>query len=327
MKIAFFGTKDYDKKYFMDNEKHIIKFLKPRLSPETAILAKGYDGVCVFVNDDLSTETLNILKENGVKYILLRCAGYNNVDMNAANYFGLKVARVPSYSPEAVAEHAIAIALQANRRLHKAYNMVRDNNYSLVGLTGKNFFEKTVGVIGTGKIGQAFIRICKGFNMNVIAFDTYPNNEIANKLGFEYVTLDELLSKSDIISLHCPLTEDNTHLIDEDTIAQMKDGVILVNTSRGGLINTEDLIDGIKNNKFHAVALDVYEEENGLVFDDHSASILEHTTTARLLSFPNVVLTSHQGFFTEEALKAIAQTTLENATQLENGEDCLNLVE
>lgn len=327
MKIAFFGTKPYDERYFGEIEtKHEIKFFKPRLSPETAIMAQGYDAVCAFVNDNVGTQTVELLGQEGIKYILLRCAGFNNVDLEAAKKYGIKVARVPSYSPEAVAEHAMTLAMAANRRIHKAYNKVRDNDYSLIGLSGKNLYGKTAGIIGSGKIGLAMIRICKGFGMNVIAYDSYPNEKMAKEIGFEYVTFDELLSQSDLISLHCPLFDSNKHLINKDTIAKMKNGVILVNTSRGGLINTEDLINGIKANKFHAVALDVYEEENGLVFDNLSDTILEHTTTARLLSFPNVILTSHQGFFTEEALEAIAQTTLENATLLENGQDCPNLV-
>ena len=326
MKIAFFGTKDYDRTYFEKQSKHEIHFFKPRLSEETAILAKGFEGVCVFVNDDLSKGTLQLLKDNDVKYILLRCAGYNNVDMEKANELGFVVARVPSYSPEAVAEHAMTLAMAANRRIHKAYNKVRDNDYSLVGLSGKNLYQKVAGIVGTGKIGIAMIRLCKGFGMEVIAYDSYPNRELSKEVGFDYVSFDELLERSDLISLHCPLTETTQHMIYKDTINQMKRGVILVNTSRGGLINTEDLITGIKYNKFHAVALDVYEEESDLVFEDHSNSILEHTTTARLLSFPNVILTSHQGFFTEEALESIAKTTLENATKLETKTFCENIV-
>ena len=327
MKIAFFGSKDYDKEFFnLLNKEHEIKFLRPKLSPETAILANGFDGVCAFVNDDICKETLEILSNHNIKFILLRCAGFNNVDLPIANEYGIKVARVPSYSPEAVAEHAMAILQAANRRIHKAYNKVRDNDYSLNGLVGVNLYGKVAGIVGTGKIGLAMVKICKGFGMDVIAYDPYPNRDIAKEIGFDYVCFDELLERSDLISLHCPLMESTKHIINSDTINQMKNGVMLVNTSRGGLINTEDLINGIKDNKFHAVALDVYEEESGLVFDDHSASILEHTTTARLLSFPNVILTSHQGFFTREALEAIASTTLCNASKLENGETCENLV-
>lgn len=327
MRIAFFGTKPYDEKYFENSGEHSITFFRPKLSCQTAVMANGYDAVCVFVNDDLSGTTIDMLNKYGVKYILLRCAGYNNVDIEKANYYGIKVARVPAYSPEAVAEHAMTLAMSANRRIHKAYNKVRDNDYSLIGLSGINLYGKICGIIGGGKIGIAFARIAKGFGMHVIISDPYPNAKLAEEVGFEYVDLDEVLSTSDLISLHCPLLDSNKHLINKETIEKMKDGVILVNTSRGGLICTEDLISGIKANKFHAVALDVYEEENDLVFDDHSDSILEHTTTARLLSFPNVILTSHQGFFTAEALEQIAEVTLQNATDLETiGQKCENLV-
>lgn len=328
MRIAFFGTKEYDKKYFNEfNKEHEIKYFRPKLSEETAILAKGYEAVCAFVNDDLSGDVVEILGTIGVKYILLRCAGFNNVDLNKTKEYGITVARVPSYSPEAVAEHAMSILMTANRRIHKAYNKVRDNDYSLLGLGGVNLCGKTAGIIGTGKIGAAMARICKGFGMDLIAYDPFPNENLVNELGIKYVSLDYLLTSADMISLHSPLTEETKYMINDDTIAKMKNGVMLVNTSRGGLINTEDLIEGIKANKFHCVALDVYEEENGLVFDDYSDAILEHTTTARLLSFPNVILTSHQGFFTEEALDAIAQTTLYNASKLEKGERCENIVE
>lgn len=332
MKIAFFGTKEYDRQHFQkyhDEERggHTIKFLRPRLSAETAIMAKGFDAVCAFVNDDLSSDVINILEHCGIRYILMRCAGYNNIDMDAARNCSITVARVPAYSPEAVAEHAMTLLMSANRRIHKAYNKVRDNDYSLIGLSGINLHGKTAGIIGTGKIGLAMIRICKGFGMTVIAHDPYPNEDAAKTIGYHYVSsLDELYSRSDIISLHCPLLNSNYHLINEDAITKMKDGVILINTSRGGLIDTEDLITGIKNGKFHAVGLDVYEEENGLVFNNMSGSILEHTTTARLLSFPNVILTSHQGFLTSEALEAIAETTIQNATDLENGIQTVNIV-
>ena len=315
MRIAFFGTKEYDRKHFFEIDgNHTIKFLRPRLSLETAIMANGFKPV------------VDALADVGIKYILLRCAGYNNVDLNAAKLRGITVARVPAYSPEAVAEHAMTLLMAANRRIHKAYNMVRDNNYSLVGLSGVNLYYKVAGIIGTGKIGQAMIRICKGFGMRVIAHDPYPNYELAKNMGFSYVDINELYEQADVISLHCPLFESNYHLINKETISKMKKGVILINTSRGGLIDTEDLISGIKAGKFHAVGLDVYEEENGLVFDDMSGTILEHTTTARLLSFPNVILTSHQGFLTSEALEAIASVTMQNATELENGVACANVV-
>ena len=318
MKIAFYGTKPYDKAGFDAIEtKHEIKYFEPRLTLDTAKMAEGYDAVCIFVNDDAGRDVVLKLADLGVKCILLRCAGYNNVDMDTAKECGIQVFRVPSYSPEAVAEHAMSIAMAANRRIHKAYNKVRDNDYSLTGLSGVNLYGKTAGIIGTGRIGMAMIRICKGFGMNIIAYDAFPNEEKAKELGFKYFTLEEVLKTADLISLHCPLMENTHHMINKDTIALMKKGVILVNTSRGGLIDTEDLINGIKNNIFHAVALDVYEEEGSLVYEDLSDTILEHTTTARLLSFPNVLLTSHQGFFTKEAMQAIAETTIQNADEAE----------
>ena len=280
------------------------------LTPQTAMLAAGYEAVCAFVNMDLSAETIDILNTCKVKLILMRCAGFNNVDLERAKGYGMTVTRVPSYSPEAVAEHAMALALTANRHTHKAYIKVRENNYSLNGLMGVNLYKKTAGIVGTGKIGAAMARICHGFGMKVIGYDMYPNKD----LDFvEYVDLDTLLSQSDLISLHCPLMEETHHMINIDTIQKMKDGVILVNTSRGGLIKTDDLIQGIRENKFFAVGLDVYEEENGSVYEDMSETILEHSTVARLLSFPNVMVTSHQAFFTEEALAAISEVTLDNA--------------
>ena len=320
MKIAFFGTKPYDKKWFEQlaaNYNHEIKFFRPKLSEDTAMLAKGYDAVCAFVNAEISKNTIISLEKVGIKVILMRCAGYNNVDLEQAKKSNIKVLHVPGYSPEAVAEHAMTLAMSANRRIHKAYNKVRDNDFSLNGLMGKNFNGRTVGVIGTGKIGQAMIKLCKGFSMEVLAYDPYPNVE----LGYNYVSLEQLLEKSDLITLHCPLFDNTHHMINRDTIEKMKDGVMLVNTSRGGLIKTEDLIDGIKGGKFHAVALDVYEEESNLVFENYSDDILTHTTTARLLSFPNVILTSHQGFLTEEALYTIAEVTLQNAKDFETGNE------
>ena len=287
-----------------------IKFTEANIHEETASLAKGYEAICAFVNADLSTPVIEELNAQGVKLILMRCAGYNNVDLETAHKFGMKVLRVPGYSPEAVAEHAMALALTANRHTHKAYIKCRENNFSLSGLMGLNFYQKTAGIIGTGKIGQAMAKICKGFGMRVIAYDLFPNKSLDY---LEYVSLDELLATSDLISLHCPLTEETKHIINEETIAKMKDGVILVNTSRGGLIKTEDLISGIRDHKFFAVGLDVYEEETDFVFEDMSERILQSSITQRLLSFPNVVMTSHQGFFTKEALTNIAETTLENA--------------
>lgn len=321
MKILFYDTKKYDKdsfeKMLPDFPEIEMDFLDADLSLYTARLAKGYDAVCAFVSSDVSADVLRALSQKGVKLVLMRCAGYNNVDIDVAIECGITVLRVPGYSPEAVAEHAMALALAANRRIHKGYIKVRENNFSLVGLTGVNFYQKTAGIVGTGKIGAAMCRICHGFGMRVIAYDMYPNPD----LNFvEYVAFETLLAESDLISLHCPLTEENYHMINTKTIEQMKDEVILVNTSRGALINTEDLIAGIRSKKFFAVGLDVYEEETNNVFENREDDILEHSITARLLSFPNVIVTSHQGFLTEEALAAISQTTLQNAMDYQNGE-------
>ena len=319
MKILFYDTKKYDRDSFekvvTDFSETEIDYLEADLSVQTARLAKGYDAVCAFVSSDVSGKVLQILGQRGVKLVLMRCAGFNNVDLAAADANGITVLRVPGYSPEAVAEHAMALALAVNRHIHKGYIKVRENNFSLVGLTGVNFYGKTAGIVGTGKIGAAMCRICHGFGMKVIAYDIYQNPD----LDFvEYVDFDTLLANSDLISLHCPLTEENYHLINQDTIRKMKDEVILVNTSRGALIKTDDLIAGIRSRKFFGVGLDVYEEETNNVFENREDDFLEHSTTARLLSFPNVIVTSHQGFLTEEALAAISRTTLQNAMDFKN---------
>ena len=319
MKILFYDTKKYDRDSFekvvTDFPETEIDYLEADLSVQTARLAKGYDAVCAFVSSDVSEKELQILGQRGVKLVLMRCAGFNNVDLAAADANGITVLRVPGYSPEAVAEHAMALALAVNRHIHKGYIKVRENNFSLVGLTGVNFYGKTAGIVGTGKIGAAMCRICHGFGMKVIAYDIYQNPD----LDFvEYVDFDTLLANSDLISLHCPLTEENYHLINQDTIRKMKDEVILVNTSRGALIKTDDLIAGIRSRKFFGVGLDVYEEETNNVFENREDDFLEHSTTARLLSFPNVIVTSHQGFLTEEALAAISRTTLQNAMDFKN---------
>ena len=319
MKILFYDTKKYDRDSFekvvTDFPETEIDYLEADLSVQTARLAKGYDAVCAFVSSDVSEKVLQILGQRGVKLVLMRCAGFNNVDLAAADANGITVLRVPGYSPEAVAEHAMALALAVNRHIHKGYIKVRENNFSLVGLTGVNFYGKTAGIVGTGKIGAAMARICHGFGMKVLAYDVYQNPD----LDFaEYVDLDTLLANSDLISLHCPLTEENYHLINQDTIRKMKDEVILVNTSRGALIKTDDLIAGIRSRKFFGVGLDVYEEETNNVFENREDDFLEHSTTARLLSFPNVIVTSHQGFLTEEARAAISRTTLQNAMDFKN---------
>lgn len=313
MKILFYGTKNYDKavfeKYCKCSADLEIVFLESEFDYHTAKLANGFDAICVFVNAQIDGRSVERLKDNGVKLILLRCAGYNNVDIKACQKAGLRVMRVPNYSPEAVAEMAMTLALAVNRKIHKAYIKVRENNFALSGLTGINFYGKTAGIIGAGKIGLAMARICRGFGMKVIAYDKYPQN-----VGdIEYVDLETLLRQSDLISLHCPLISETRHLINDKTIAMMKDGVILVNTSRGGLIKTDDLIKGIRDKKFFGVALDVYEEEGDYVFENLEDDILEHSTTARLLSFPNVIVTSHQGFLTQEAMNAIAEITVQNA--------------
>ncbi|MCI6431703.1 MAG: 2-hydroxyacid dehydrogenase [Oliverpabstia sp.] len=328
MRILFYDTKSYDKESFENKRKEYpdiqIDYLKSELAPSTAKLAKGYDAICAFVSSDVGTQTIEALHACGVKLILMRCAGFNNVDIDKAKECGIKVLRVPGYSPEAVAEHAMALALAANRRIHKAYVRVRENDFSLGGMLGFNFYQKTAGIVGTGKIGAAMARICHGFGMKVIAYDLYQNPS----LDFvTYVSLDELLAQSDLISLHCPLMDETYHLINKETIQKMKDGVILVNTSRGGLVKTDDLIEGIRARKFFAVGLDVYEEEKKNVFEDRSDDIMESSVTARLLSFPNVVITSHQGFFTQEALEAISETTLNNAVAFEKGERTGNEVE
>lgn len=329
MRILFYDTKNYDRNSFentMDKFPELeIEYTKSDLDPRTATLAEGFDAVCAFVNSDVGTQTLAILHEKKVKLVLLRCAGFNNVDLEKAREYDIRVMRVPGYSPEAVAEHAMALALACNRRLYKAYNKVRENDFSLSGLMGFNFYQKTAGIIGTGKIGAAMCRICHGFGMKVIAYDVYENPTL--KEFVEYVSLDTLLAESDLISLHCPLMESTHHMVNIDTIRKMKDGVILVNTSRGALVKTADLIEGIRMKKFAGVGLDVYEEETYNVFEDRSDEILEHSTTARLLSFPNVMITSHQGFFTREALSAIAETTLQNAIDFAGGKPSPNDVQ
>ena len=315
MKILFYAAKTYDKKSFDpvlgDYPGIEIEYIDHELEPRTATLAEGYDAICAFVSADVGAATLDILKKCGVKSVLMRCAGYNNVDTEHAKALGISVKRVPAYSPESVAELAMALAMAVNRRLYKAYNKVRENDYSLKGLRGVQMFGKTAGIVGTGKIGAAMCRICRGFGMNVIAYDVYEN--AALKDFVKYVSLDELLSQSDLISLHCPLMDNTYHMINLENIKKMKDGVILVNTSRGALVDTEELIEGIRLNKFLGVGLDVYEEETGNVYEDRSDEIMMHSVTSRLLSFPNVLITSHQGFYTMEALESIARTTLQNA--------------
>ena len=318
MKLAFFDTKSYDVPGF---DRYAlpagieIKYYEPNLNRDTVSLANGFDAVCVFVNDTVDAVVVDRLYEMGVKAIVLRCAGFNNVDIKACEG-KLRVFRVPAYSPHAVAEHAMALLLTINRRTHKAYIRTREFNFSLQGLAGFDLYGKTVGIIGTGKIGRVFADICKGFGMNVLAYDKFP----AANSGLNYVELPELFEKSDIISLHCPLTEETRHIINAESIAMMKKGVTIINTSRGALVNTEDLITGIKDRKVGAACLDVYEEEGDLFYEDYSGHIVEDDKLVRLIAMPNVIVTSHQAFLTNEALDNIAATTVNNLTRFFSGD-------
>ena len=322
MKVTFFDSKPYDiasfEKYNFQNGIE-FRFYDTKLNEDTVNLASGSDAVCVFVNDTVNAAVIDALCKNGVKLIALRSAGYNNVDVKHA--FGkIHVVHVPAYSPYAVAEHAMALLLTSVRRIHKAYNRTRDNNFSLNGLIGFDLHGKTVGVIGTGKIGRIFADICRGFGMNVLAYDKYPSESDF----IRYLPLDELLEKSDIVSLHCPLTEETHHLINASSIARMKKGVVVINTSRGALIDAEALLEGIKQRQIGAACLDVYEEESDIFFEDRSGHILADDVLARLISMPNVIVTSHQAYLTSEALDSIAKTTVENIRSFMSGEVCEN---
>ena len=324
MKIAFYGTKPYDKICFEPMGKEYgfdIHFIEASCNQETIFMAKGYDAICIFVNDYVNAEMIDALYEMKVKAILLRSAGYNNVDVKAAED-KIVLLRVPSYSPESVAEFSMALLLTVNRLTHKAYNRTREFNMSLNGLMGADLFEKTAGVIGTGKIGQAMIKILNGFQMRVICYDPFP----VEGIEAEYVDLEELFEQSDVISLHCPLNSGTKHIVNRSSIAAMKKGVYLINTSRGGLIDTEALIEGMLEGKFGGVGFDVYEEEEGVFYEDRSGEIIKDENLARLMTLPNVLVTSHMGFFTREAMHAIAKTTLENAYALENGLPLVNQV-
>jgi len=329
MKIAVFSTKPYDEQYLLKHNQergHDIMFFETALNHKTTDLTKGFDVVCVFVNDKLDARTLNKLKSNGVRLIALRCAGFNNVDMPVARELGLTVVRVPAYSPEAVAEHAVALIMTLNRKTHKAYNRIREGNFSLYRLIGFNLNKKTVGVIGTGKIGSAFCKIMNGFGCKIVAFDTYESASL-KAMGVEYVPLEQLLQGSDIISLHCPLTTDTFHMINQKALLNMKDGVMLINTSRGALINTPDIIEALKSRKVGYLGIDVYEQEEKLFFNDLSENIIDDELVLRLISFPNVLITSHQAFLTNEALNQIALITLDNMEDFANGKPLVNLVE
>ena len=318
MKLAFFDTKSYDIPGF---DRYAIpagieiKYYEANLNIDTVSLAAGYDAVCVFVNDTITAEVVEKLCQMGVKAIVLRCAGFNNVDIRACQG-KLRVFRVPAYSPHAVAEHAMALLLTANRKIHRAYNRTREYNFSLQGLTGFDLYGKTVGIIGTGKIGRVFADICRGFGMKILAYDKFP----AADSGLEYVALEELFARCDILSLHCPLTEETQHMIRAESLAQMKDGVVIINTSRGSLVNTEDLLLSIKSGKVGAACLDVYEEEGDIFYEDLSGHILQDDKLVRLIAMPNVIVTSHQAFLTSEALDKIASTTVNNLVRFFSGD-------
>lgn len=321
-KIAFFDTKPYDRLWFDKlNTDFNIKYLDYKLTPDSAAAARGCKAVVAFVNDTINNETIDELCALGVKLVALRCAGYNNVDLKYAKD-KIDVVRVPVYSPYAVAEHTMALLLTLNRKIHKAFIRTRDFNFSLNGLTGFDLHGKTAGVIGTGQIGRIFIDICKGFGMNVIAYDPFP----MENSNIEYVTLDKLFAESDIISLHCPLTKDTRYIINERSLAKMKEGVVILNTSRGQLIDSDALLQSLKDGKVRGAGLDVYEEETALFFEDYSSTIVQDDVLARLVSLPNVIMTSHQAFLTEEALQKIAEVTLFNLHQFYNGEALTNAV-
>ncbi len=326
MKIAVFSTQKYDREFLSAvPTEHKFVFFEAQLNTDTVNLTQGFDGVCIFVNDHADSEIITELKNNGIKVIALRCAGFNNVDVKAAEKAGIRVVRVPAYSPEAVAEHAVALIMTLNRKTHKAYLRIKENNFSLERLTGFNIYGKTVGVIGTGKIGKAFCKIMLGFGAKVIAYDKFGDDE-AKKLGIKYVTFEEVLKNSDIISLHCPLTPETKYMIDWEAFANMKDGVMLINTSRGALINTKDAILALKRGKIGYLGIDVYEQEEHLFYKDLSENIIPDDTIARLMSFPNVMMTSHQGFFTKEALTEIAATTVGNIDCVAQGKPSPNEV-
>lgn len=321
MKVAVFSTKSYDERFLHEANSrhgHEFKFFDIHLSVETCQLAFGFEAVCGFVNDDLGRGVLELLSKNGTRLIALRCAGFNNVDLSAAKEFGLTVVRVPAYSPYGVAEHAVMLILALNRKICRAYNRIHDGNFSLEGLLGFEVHTKTVGILGTGRIGASMCRIMSGFGAKVLAYDPFKNPE-CESLGVSYVPIDVLLRESDIISLHLPLNKDNYHLIDKRALSQMKSGVMLINTSRGGLIDSACLIEGLKSGKIGYLGLDVYEEEDGMFFEDLSGQVIHDDVFARLMTFPNVIITGHQAFFTDTAMQNIAQTTLNNISDFSRG--------
>ncbi|MDR0218184.1 MAG: 2-hydroxyacid dehydrogenase [Enterobacteriaceae bacterium] len=331
MKLVVYSTKLYDRKHLeLLNQQlglnYQIEFFDFPLSPQTAKNAIGADAVCIFVNDDGGREVLAELADMNIKILALRCAGFNNVDLAAAKELGIQVVRVPAYSPESVAEHTVGLMLCLNRRIHRAYQRTRDANFSLEGLTGFNMYQRTAGIIGTGKIGVATLRILNGFGMKLLAYDPYPNQD-ALALGAKYVDLDTLYAESDVISLHCPMTPENHHLLDEKAFNKMKDGVMVINTSRGALIDSVAAINALKQQKIGALGMDVYENERDLFFEDKSNDVIQDDIFRRLSSCHNVLFTGHQAFLTEEALTSISETTLQNIHQLTSGEPCPNLVE
>ncbi|HKL22202.1 MAG TPA: 2-hydroxyacid dehydrogenase [Tichowtungia sp.] len=328
MKTAVFSTKPYDREFLEQANESAgleLTFFESRMGPNTVKLAEGFESICAFVNDQLEASVLIGLKKAGVKHIALRCAGFNNVDLASADELGLVVTRVPAYSPYAVAEHAVALMLSLNRRIYWAHSRVRDGNYSLDGLLGFDLHGKTVGIVGTGKIGQCLAEALHGFGCKLLGVDRYEN-ERCKEVGMEYVSFDEMLAQADIISLHCPLMPETHHLIDNEAVARMKRGVMLINTSRGGLIDTKAVIDGLKSGKIGYMGLDVYEEEEGLFFEDKTFEVRKDDDFARLTTFPNVIITGHQAYFTREALTRIAETTVSNLTAFNTGEELTNRV-
>jgi D-lactate dehydrogenase len=328
MRVAVFSTKPYDRLFLEEantEPKHAISYFEPRLTRETVPLVKGFDAVCVFVNDELNAAVLQELANHEIRLIALRCAGFNNVDLAAARKLGITVARVPAYSPHSVAEHAVALMLALNRKTHRAYGRVREGNFALDGLLGFDMQGRTVGVIGTGKIGVIVAKIMQGFGCQVVAHDPNPNDE-CKRMGVDYLEISRLLAVSDIITLHCPLTPDTRHIINADALVRMKTGIMLINTGRGALVDTRAVIRGLKSGKIGYLGLDVYEEEADLFFEDLSDQVIQDDVFSRLLTFPNVIITGHQAFFTEEAMRNISATTMANVTAFDRKEGTLHVV-
>lgn len=328
MKTAVFSTKPYDQAFletFAEGTDHEFSFFEEKLTMNTAFLTEGHTAICAFVNDVLTAPVLDALKEHGVQFIALRCAGFNQVDLRHAAQIGIKVAHVPAYSPYAVAEFALALILTLNRRIHRAYNRVRDGNFSIEGLLGFDLHGSTVGVIGTGTIGVVFTRLLQGFGIKVIGYDVFPNSRFT-EAGGTYVPLEQLFADSDIISLHCPLTPETFHLINEETLGLMRQGVMIINTSRGGLVDATDVIHGLKSGQIGYLGLDVYEQESDLFYENLSEQVIQDDLLQRLVTFPNVLITSHQAYFTDTALKNIAKTTLDNLIAFAQGQPLPNEV-